>query len=61
MKEKIEKLEKCVMPFGKGVKALHRSKIEDVNLNNLKIGEWRFLSEDEVKALKYGKKYCKNS
>lgn len=48
------------MPFGKGVKALHRSKIGNIDLNNLKIGEWRVLSENEVNTLKYGKKYCKN-
>lgn len=56
MKEKIEKLEKCVKQFGKGVKALHRSKIGNIDVKDLKIGNWRFLSENEVNMLKYGRK-----
>ena len=44
------------MQFGKGVRALHRSKIGKIDVKDLKIGEWRYLNEEEVKTLKYGKK-----
>ena len=37
--------------IGKHVLALHRSKIGDIDLKNLKIGNWRFLSEKEVESL----------
>ena len=40
------------MPFGKGVRALHRSKIGNINVKDLKIGEWRYLTEYEVGNLK---------
>lgn len=51
MKEKTEKLEKCVKQSGRRVKALHRTKIENISVKSLKIGEWRYLKEDEVKSL----------
>ena len=51
MKEKIEKLERCAKQFGRKVKALHRTKIGDISVKSLKIGEWRYLKEDEVKSL----------
>jgi 16S rRNA U516 pseudouridylate synthase RsuA-like enzyme len=44
------------MQFGKSVLALHRSKIENIDLKSLKIGEWRYLSRKEVSYLKDGKK-----
>ena len=37
--------------IGKYVLALHRSKIGDIDLKNLKIGNWRFLTEKEVESL----------
>ena len=37
--------------IGKHVLALHRSKIGDIDLKNLKIGNWRFLTEKEVESL----------
>ena len=40
------------MQFGKGVKALHRSKIGNIDVKDLKIGEWRYLNEEEIKKLK---------
>ena len=33
------------------VLALHRSKIENINVKDLKLGEWRYLSSKEVRAL----------
>ena len=38
--------------IGKNVIALHRSKIEFLTVKNLKIGQWRFLTDNEVKMLK---------
>ena len=38
--------------IGKKVLALHRSKIGNISVKNLKIGTWRYLNEDEVKNLK---------
>lgn len=37
--------------IGKHVLALHRSKIGDIDLKNLKIGNWRYLTEKEVESL----------
>lgn len=37
---------------GKKVIALHRSKIGNINVKSLKIGEWRYLSDKEVTILK---------
>ena len=36
---------------GKKVKALHRSKIGNIDVKNLKIGEWRYLTNKEVEYL----------
>ncbi len=36
---------------GKKVKALHRSKIGNISVKSLKLGEWRYLSKEEVKSL----------
>jgi len=37
--------------IGKHVLALHRSKIGDIDVKNLKIGNWRYLNEKEVASL----------
>lgn len=37
MKERIDKLGECVKLFGKSVKALHRAKIGNVGVKDLKI------------------------
>ena len=37
MREGIGKLEKCVRRYGKKVKALHRTKIGDIGVKNIKI------------------------
>lgn len=37
MRERIDKLEECVKLFGRSVKALHRSKIGNVGVKDLKI------------------------
>lgn len=36
---------------GKKVKALHRTKIGNITVKSLKIGEWRYLKENEIKSL----------
>ena len=36
---------------GKKVLALHRSKIGNIDVKDLKIGTWRYLSDKEVKNL----------
>ena len=35
--------------IGKKVLALHRTKIENIEVRPLKIGEWRYLTEKEVR------------
>lgn len=37
--------------IGKKVLALHRSKIENLEVKNIKLGEWRYLTEAEVSKL----------
>ena len=37
--------------IGKKVLALHRSKIENIGVKDLKLGEWRYLTQKEVDAL----------
>lgn len=37
--------------IGKRVLALHRSKIGNLGVKDLKIGEWRYLSKEEVKGI----------
>ena len=37
--------------IGKKVLALHRRKIADLDVKNLKIGQWRYLTDNEVKRL----------
>ena len=42
---------KMFAAIGKKVLALHRSKIENINVKDLKLGEWRYLTDKEVKSL----------
>lgn len=37
--------------IGKKVLALHRSKIGEINVKDLKIGQWRYLTQEEVEKL----------
>lgn len=37
--------------IGRKVLALHRTKIGNINVKKLKLGEWRYLNEKEVKSL----------
>ena len=37
--------------IGRKVLALHRSKIGNIGVKDLKIGTWRYLTEGEVKKL----------
>ena len=48
---KNREVRKMCEAIGKKVKALHRSKIENIDVKSLKVGEWRYLTEDEVKNL----------
>lgn len=48
---KNREVRKMCKAIGKKVLALHRSKIEDIDVKNLKIGEWRYLSKLEVAKL----------
>lgn len=48
---KNREVRKMCKAIGKKVLALHRSKIEDINVKNLKIGEWRYLTNEEVAKL----------
>lgn len=41
---------------GRKVKALHRTKIGNIDVKQLKIGEWRYLKEDEIKSLQKWKR-----
>ena len=36
---------------GRRVKALHRTKIGNITVKPLKLGEWRYLKEEEIKSL----------
>ena len=48
---KNRQVRKMCEAIGKKVLALHRSKIGDIGVQNLKIGKWRYLTEGEVKKL----------
>ena len=37
--------------IGKNVIALHRAKIGNLDVKDLKIGEWRYLEKDEIGQL----------
>lgn len=49
---KNREVRKMCSAIGKNVIALHRSKIEDIDLKDLKIGQWRYLTSNEVLKLK---------
>lgn len=49
---KNREVRKMCKAIGKDVIALHRSKIENIDVKKLKLGEWRYLSKEEVLALK---------
>ena len=48
---KNREVRKMCSAIGKNVVALHRSKIGNVDLKGLKIGEWRYLNLDELKSI----------
>lgn len=48
---KNREVRKMFSALDKKVLALHRSKIENISVKNLKLGEWRYLSDSEVKSL----------
>lgn len=48
---KNRQIRKMCESIGKSVLALHRSKIGDINVKDLKIGTWRYLTKDEVHNL----------
>ena len=47
---KNRQVRKMCEAINKKVIALHRSKIGDIDVKNLKIGEWRYLKDSEVKS-----------
>lgn len=49
---KNREVRKMCEAIGKNVKALHRSKIGNISVRNLKIGEWRYLNSQEIESLK---------
>jgi len=48
---KNREVRKMCEAVGKRVKALHRTKIGNISVKSLKIGEWRYLKEEERKNL----------
>lgn len=48
---KNREVRKMCSGIGRKVLALHRSKIENINVKSLKIGEWRYLTKKEVDGL----------
>ena len=48
---KNSEVRKMCEAIGKKVKALHRTKIGNISVKSLKIGEWRYLNDNEVKSL----------
>lgn len=48
---KNRQIRKMCESVGKKVMALHRSKIGNIDVKNLKLGEWRYLSENEINGL----------
>ena len=49
---KNRQVRKMCEAINKKVLALHRSKIGNLDVKNLKIGQWRYLSENEIKNFK---------
>ena len=48
---KNRQIRKMCEAIGKRVQALHRTKIGDINVKDVKIGTWRFLSKEEINYL----------
>ena len=48
---KNRQVRKMCEAIGKKVQALHRTKIGNINVKNLKLGEWRYLSKKEIEEL----------
>ena len=48
---KNREVRKMCNAIGKKVLALHRSKIDNISVKNLKLGEWRYLTKKEVSNL----------
>lgn len=48
---KNRQVRKMCEAIGKRVLALHRSKIGNIGVKDLKIGEWRYLNSKEVKSI----------
>ena len=53
---KNRQIRKMCESIGKKVLALHRSKIGNIDVKSIKIGEWRYLKDSEVKELIVEKK-----
>lgn len=51
---KNRQVRKMCKTIGKSVLALHRSKIGNIDVKNLNIGTWRYLSDKEINILKKG-------
>ena len=49
---KNRQIRKMCEAIGKKVLALHRSKIGDIEVKNIEIGNWRYLTKKEVESLK---------
>lgn len=48
---KNRQIRKMCEAIGKKVLALHRTKIGDISVKDLKIGTWRYLKQEEIKSL----------
>ena len=48
---KNREVRKMCAAIGKKVLALHRSKIENIDVKALKLGEWRYLRKGEIERL----------
>ena len=51
---KNRQVRKMCEAIGKKVIALHRSKIGNIDVKNLKLGTWRYLTQKEISDLKKG-------
>ena len=49
---KNREVRKMCKAVGKNVIALHRSKIDNIDVKSLALGEWRYLQDEEVLSLK---------
>ena len=48
---KNRQVRKMCEAVGRSVKALHRTKIGNIDVKDLKIGEWRYLSQKEIRDI----------